>query len=247
MKGSDEGRMARGSDAARDSLSTGQRTGGHAANVHCTRQDTMGDDSAHDRTDTAPIRAGGELARMRRLLDRPLSTADIEENTANLARASDDSRTGDGVLESVLIFRIGGERLAVHADEAHRVVPLSTVRRVPHRTGEVFAGVANIGGELTLVGHLGAALGIAAGPKASYFIVIGNAGARWAFAVDAIEGVRRVRAGDLVPPPATVRHAVDGCARCLLREASASPDGSESLVTVLDGLKACAILARSIA
>jgi chemotaxis-related protein WspD len=213
----------------------------------------MNEASGHDRSRNPPTRAGGDVARMRRLLDRPLTAADLEENTANLARASQDARDGDGALESVLIFRIGSERLAVHADEAHRVVPLSPVRRVPHRTGEVFAGLANIGGELTLVGHLGAALGVAAGSKPSHFIVIGNAGARWAFAVDAIEGVRRVRAGDLVAPPATVRHAADGCARCLLRETVAPADadpaagGRESLVTVLDGLKACAILARSIA
>lgn len=212
--------------------------------------DAMTERDEHDRDSNAPTRAGGELARMRRLLDRPLTQADLEENTANLAVATDESRAGDGMLESVLVFRIGAERLAVHADEAHRVVPLSPVRRVPHRTGEVFAGLANIGGELTLVGNLGAALGIAPGAKPTHFIVIGNAGARWAFAADAIEGVRRVRAGDLVPPPTTVRHAADGCARCLLREtrdAGHGGDARESLITVLDGLKACAILARSIA
>ncbi|MFM7259384.1 MAG: hypothetical protein ACKO3W_02145, partial [bacterium] len=46
----------------------------------------------HDQDKRHPAPASGELARMRRLLDRPLSSADLDENTANLALAVDESR-----------------------------------------------------------------------------------------------------------------------------------------------------------
>ena len=205
----------------------------------------------HRSSDTAAeaspslARSGHELARMRRLLDRPLSENDLEENTRLVAQRVDESRGTDQGVASILVFRIGAERLALDAEATHRVVPISTVRRVPHRSSETFAGIANVGGALLLVARLGASLGLIAQEKSSHFIVIGGAGARWAFAVDAIEGVRRVRRSELVSPPATVRHAVDGCAQSVYCDRSV--EGNDSLITLLDGAKVCALLARSIA
>lgn len=185
------------------------------------------------------------LARMRRLLDRPLSQRDLEENTRLVAHAVDASRGTDQGVSSILVFRIGAERFALDAEATHRVVPISPVRRVPHRSNETFAGVANIGGELLLVARLGAALGLSVQEKPSHFIVIGGVGARWAFPVDVVEGVRRVRRAELLAPPATVRHAIDGCAQSVYREAHA--EHGHSLLTVLESTKVCELFARSIA
>ncbi|MFM1868537.1 MAG: hypothetical protein RL591_1945 [Planctomycetota bacterium] len=185
------------------------------------------------------------LARMRRLLDRPLSASDLEENTRLVAQRVQETRGTDQGVSSILVFRVGAERLALNAEATHRVVPISPARRVPHRSNEVFAGVANIGGELLLVARLGAALGLSLHEKPSHFIVIGGAGARWAFAADVVEGVRRIRCAELVPPPTTVRHAIDGCAQSIYREANAAH--GQALLTVLDSVKLCALFARSIA
>jgi chemotaxis signal transduction protein len=147
-------------------------------------------------------------------------------------------------MRSVLVFRIGTERLALDAEATHRVVPVSAVRRVPHRTNAVFAGIANVAGELTPVASIGAALGIASGGAASHFIVIGAPGARWAFAADAVEGVQRVDASRAVAAPTTVRHAADGCTDRLVPVAC---EGGETLVGVLDAARLAALLARSLA
>jgi chemotaxis signal transduction protein len=120
------------------------------------------------------------------------------------------------------------------------------VRRVPHRTNAVFAGLANIGGELTLVARAGEALGVAAGASQTHFIVIGRPGERWAFAVDSVEGVRRVEESRTLPPPATIRHAADGCTQYLAPIAART--GSDApLVSVLDVARLSALFARSLA
>lgn len=181
------------------------------------------------------------LERMRALLDRPLSREEIEETTAIVAAKAERVATQ---LKSVLVFRIGSERLALEADATHRVVPVSPVRRVPHRTNTVFAGVANVSGELTLVASIAAALGVAPGSAATHFIVIGEAGARWAFAADLVEGVRRVDAARMIEPPTTVRHAADGCTGCIV---PIEDGGRETLVAVLEARKLASLFARSLA
>jgi chemotaxis signal transduction protein len=186
-------------------------------------------------------RAG--IERMRALLDRPLSAQELAANTSAVA-ARAEARMGR--TRSVLAFTVGGERLALEAEDAARVVPLSPVRRVPHRTNAVFAGLANIGGELTLIARAGEALGIAAGATQTHFIVIGRPGERWAFAVDSVEGVRRVEESRTLPPPATIRHAADGCTKYLAPIASRT--GADApLVSVLDVARLSALFARSLA
>ena len=190
-----------------------------------------------------PLARGGDsgLGRMRALLDRPLSREEIEETTAVVAAKPERLATR---FRSVLVFRVGAERLALEADATHRVVPVTPVRRVPHRTNAVFAGIANVSGELTPVASIASALGVAPGGAATHFIVIGEAGARWAFAVDLVGGVRRVDAARTIDPPATVRHAADGCTGFLV---PLEDDGREALVAVLDARRLAALFVRSLA
>jgi chemotaxis signal transduction protein len=185
----------------------------------------------------------GGIERMRALLDRPLSAAELAANTRAVPVRTE---ARGGRTRSVLAFTVGEERLALEAEDAARVVPLSPVRRVPHRTNAVFAGLANIGGELTLVARAGEALGVAAGASQTHFIVIGRPGERWAFAVDSVEGVRRVEESRTLPPPATIRHAADGCTQYLAPIAART--GSDApLVSVLDVARLSALFARSLA
>jgi chemotaxis signal transduction protein len=188
----------------------------------------------------------GGIERMRALLDRPLSAEELAANTRAVAVRAE---ARGGRTRSVLAFTVGAERLALEAEDAARVVPLSPVRRVPHRTNAVFAGLANIGGELTLVARAGEALGVAAGASQTHFIVIGRPGERWAFAVDSVEGVRRVEESRTLPPPATIRHAADGCTQYLAPIPTANGVGGVDapLVSVLDAARLAALFARSLA
>jgi len=187
-----------------------------------------------------PSEQDAGLARMRALLDRPLPAGEIAANT-ELVSARGEAKAGR--MRSVLVFEVGEELLALDADDTHRVVRASPVRRVPHRSNAVFAGIANVSVELTPVASVAAALGVPGDGIHTHFIVIGDAGARWAFGSARIEGVRRVDESRIVPAPTTVRHAADGCTKFL---ASIAVAGVERLVAVLDGGRLAALLARSL-
>lgn len=189
------------------------------------------------------MRERESLVQMRALLDRPLPAEDLEANTELVSLRAEARRAE---MQSILVFELGEERLGLEADESHRVVPCSAVRRVPHRTNAVFAGIANIGGELTLVAHAGSALGVQQGGAQTHFVVVGAQGARWAFAVDRVEGVRRIDRASTLPPPTTVRHAADGCTK-YLAEITPREGGAGSLVGVLDAARLAAVFARSLA
>jgi chemotaxis signal transduction protein len=212
-----------------------------------------------DRLRSGVVADAAALSRMRELLSRPLTDDRLRENTA-LVAAPPETRAS--ALLSLLVFRVGQERLAILADDAHRVTPCSRIRRVPHRTNHVIAGIANIGGELTPVAHLGAILGVDACASPTHFVVIGSVLARWAFAVDELEGVVRVERATLLPAPTTVRHALDGCATSLasiayhgvVRDASDAsqlskqfrdmrdaPADRENLVTILETVRLAAL------
>ena len=212
--------------------------------------DSSDNTSSHGASDELALSARVDVSRerMRALQNRALPPEQLAANTALVASRAVASA---GKTKSILVFRVGDERLALEAHHAHRVVPVSTVRRVPHRTNEVFAGIANILGELTVVARIGAALGVGAGATQSQFIVIGGAADRWAFAADSVEGVRRISESSLLAPPTTVRHAIDGCAVNLIElavdsDGASVSDASQNLVTSLDPARLAARFQESI-
>lgn len=164
--------------------------------------------------------AGAPAGGLEELMGRPLSEADLDRATAELAAPLDDRSGGS---HSLLMFRRGGEMFAVAAAEAAKVVNATTTHRVPHRSNQVFRGIANHDGEILLCMALEAALGLPAAeaherPK---LVVVGAGRDRWAFEVDAIEGVLDVPEAAFRPAPVTVTAARSGCVRAL----AASPHG----------------------
>lgn len=144
----------------------------------------------------------------RKFLDAPSPPGYLDEWTARLAAGGDDELS-DGV--SVLVFRLGEERLALPVGVLVEVTRPRTPHRVPHRGG-LLSGVVNIRGELHLCVRLDALLGIAAPadrPQDAPRLVVIRSGAEgWAFAVDAVDQVHRVSRRGLTPPPPTLTRAV---------------------------------------
>ena len=121
---------------------------------------------------------------------------------------------------SVLVFRLGGEWLALPTAVLVEVTPLRTLHRLPHRSGGVLAGIVNIRGQLQLCASLHELVGIggapptgddAGGRATARLLVVERPGAeatdRWVFAVDEVAGVQRVTKGMLRAVPSTVGHA----------------------------------------
>jgi len=177
-----------------------------------------------DATPELPARSA-EVDGLDALLSRPLSEADLDRATAELAVPID---LREGSRLSVLAVRAGGELVAVPAAEACRVIAPTAVHRVPHRSNAVFLGIANHDGEILLCASIEAALGLA--PRAAdappgAFVVAEHGRERWAFGVDAVVGVVDVAESALRSPPLTVSAARSGCVRTLARI-----EGGEAIV-----------------
>lgn len=152
----------------------------------------------------------------RRFLDAPSPSGYLEEWADRLAAPVDDAASE---LESVLVFRLADERLALSVHALVEVTTPRTVHRVPFRGG-LLAGIVNIRGELYLCAHLAKLLGIeprsAGGGTAngSNRILVARRDAdRWAFPVDAVEEVCRVPRVEIAPPPTTVGRATSHLSR----------------------------------
>lgn len=169
--------------------------------------------------------ASGSIERasagLRSIFAQPLTPAELDAATAALA-APLEADAGERI--SLLVFECGGERMAIRAEEVARVVATAPMHRVPHRTNDVFAGVANHEGELLLCVRLERALGLsdaavgAHRAAASRPLVVIEEGKRlWAVEVDRIDGVEDVASSALRDPPLTVAASHNGCTECLAR------------------------------
>lgn len=162
--------------------------------------------------------AKGNHSAMAELLQRPSTEDDLRENTASVAQPTTE-RSKD--VHGLMVMRVGVERIALPARDVTRVTPDRDVHRIPHRSNEVVRGLCNIDGDLLLTAALEKLLRIPAdeGPSSENtrrrMVVIGGAGARWAFAVDDVIGVRRVEAESLRDLPVTVERAMVHFARAI--------------------------------
>jgi len=143
-------------------------------------------------------------------LDGPPPDGYLEEWTERLIEPIEESATD---LQSILIFRLSEEWLALRVQVLLEVTGTRTVHCIPHRTGLV-AGLVNIRGELHLCVHLSQILGIkpeenghtSPDGKGSRprMIVVENQGERWVFPVDEVDQVYRLAMSELTNAPATL-------------------------------------------
>jgi len=129
---------------------------------------------------------------------------------------------------SVLVFRVGGEWLALSTPVLVEVTTGRALHRLPHRSATVLAGLVNIRGQIQLCGSLHGLLGLAGGPARSgageadastaRLLVVERAAApaeRWVLGVDEVAGVQRIPRDALRQVPSTVGHAGSRCSSAL--------------------------------
>ncbi len=114
-------------------------------------------------SDAAPARAASLTAgtdHLDQLLDRPLTTAMIDEATARVARKRSQEISA---TVRILVFGLRAEMFAVRTSHVVRMAPAIDVYRIPHRSNRLIRGMGGLAGELVLCADLGALLQ----PKAS--------------------------------------------------------------------------------
>jgi len=114
---------------------------------------------------------------------------------------------------SVVIFRLGGEWLALPANLFKEVNQVSSIHKLPHRSNSIFLGLINIRGEIQMCISLKALLNIDSSSIISQnssnvvyqrMVVIEKEENRWVFPVDEIYGVHRLLPKEIRNVPASV-------------------------------------------
>jgi chemotaxis-related protein WspD len=145
-----------------------------------------------------------------RTLDRELPADYLDESTNHFAR---EKVTTDLKTESVLIFRVRNEWLALASVVLQEVCRHRPIHSVPHRRNRHVLGVANIRGELITCISLADFLDLdtpAPEDQTSHtsnsqrFLVVNRQGDRFVFPVDEIHSLQKFPPNDIRHAPATV-------------------------------------------
>jgi chemotaxis-related protein WspD len=148
-----------------------------------------------------------------KLLDADLPAGHLDEWTGHYASERKAKATG---TQSVVIFRIDGEWLALPTAVFKEVATLRTVHSLPHRRDGIVLGLVNVRGALLVCVSLGDILGLektvpTKSDKARALhrrlLVIGREGSRLVLPVDEVHGIHRCQPHELKEAPATVAKA----------------------------------------
>lgn len=141
-------------------------------------------------------------------LDRPLPPDYRREWTEHFAG---EKRLATPARISAVIFRLGGEWLALPTQAFQEIAERRAMHSLPHRRRAIVLGIVNVRGELLICASLGRLLGLeSAGlqkrARAVFdrLLVADWNGQRFAFPVDEVHGVHRFHQEDLREPPATI-------------------------------------------
>jgi chemotaxis-related protein WspD len=162
----------------------------------------------------------------RRFLDSLPPDGYLEEWTARLAENKDDEIAD---VRGVVLFRLGGEWLALPASTLHEVLSVRPIHRIPFHGG-LLAGVVNVRGELHLAIRMDHLLGITQGAEADgdgsfsgsgkaipRLLVAGRDAETWVFRVDHVDRVYRLAMQSLKPVPPTLGRATSRFTRGVFR------------------------------
>ena len=159
----------------------------------------------------------------RRVLERSLP-ADYENHWARFyGQRKQKSIAG---TESVTIFRLGEEWMALPTASIQEITDVCTVHSIPHHAAPELRGLVNLRGQLRICFSLGQLMGIKKAETHSgkerktrvyqRMICIIHNEAQYVFLVSEVKGTHRFRPDQLQEPPATLAQATGTFTRGIL-------------------------------
>ena len=154
----------------------------------------------------------------RGFFDRRAPEGYLAEWSDLLGRPADEASSDDAAL---LVFRLGGEWLALALSVVAEVTALRPVHRVPHRTNRVLSGLVSLRGQLQLCVSLHGLLDVASpdpgdDPSANpRLVVVRKDSETWAFPAEEVSGVHRVPLDRLQKVPSTLANPLGSFSRAV--------------------------------
>ena len=117
-----------------------------------------------------------------------------------------------------MIFRLGGEWLALPVRLFQEVTQPCVIHSIPHRTNELFLGLVNIRGEILMCVSLNHLLDLEIIADSTHhvnsvvpqrMVVVGTTEERWVFTVDEVCGVHRFQPHELQATPVVISKATE--------------------------------------
>ncbi len=176
-----------------------------------------------------------------RLLETPLSEADMAEAAAALSR---EQTAPVARPLSVVIFRSGSAWLALPSLSVQEIVAPRAIHSLPHRRNGTVLGLTNIRGELLICVALPFVLGLEADagafPHTARMLVVRQDGGRLVFPADEVAAVERFPAHVGAPVPPMIAKAAASFTKVVL-------DWQKKPVSLLDENALLASVNRSLA
>lgn len=143
--------------------------------------------------------------------------AEQEETESNEAVI----RTADAI--SLMIVRLGNERLAFPVRILQEVTPPCVIQPLPHRSNELFLGLVNIRGETLLCASLSHLLHLepmedrsSASAHTKRMMVAGQQDEKWVFPVDEVHGIYRFHQNELRDAPVVITKASEAYTKAIV-------------------------------
>ncbi|MCW8130066.1 MAG: purine-binding chemotaxis protein CheW [Planctomycetota bacterium] len=153
-----------------------------------------------------PVYAGAG----RGLLDRE-TTADYRAEWTALLAKQQERRSS--ATQSLVVFQLGDELLALPTHSFREVVQPRPVHRLPARRSRILMGLVNVRGEIQLCISLASLLGLAsrldaaAAATQGRMMVVEQEKQVWVFPVEKVLGTFRIDPKEVQALPATLHHA----------------------------------------
>jgi len=165
-----------------------------------------------------PVYSAGAM----QALDAEASIDDLTQRSSHFAQPEHLKELD---TQSIVIFRVGSEWLALPAPCVTEVATLRPIHRLPHRPGGMVLGLASVRGELLICVSIGLMLGLE--PTAGVdqkvhrtahqrLLVIRHEQVRAVCPVDEVHGIHRFHPRELKEVPATIARATATYSKALL-------------------------------
>jgi chemotaxis-related protein WspD len=161
-----------------------------------------------------PVFAGAA----RGFFDRRAPEGYLAEWSELLGRPAEGGSSDDS---SLLVFRLGGEWLALSLSVIAEVTAPRPVHRVPHRSNRVFTGLVSLRGQLQFCVSLHGLLDVTptdpvVDPSTAPRLVVIRQGLEtWAFPAEEVSGVHRVPRDQLLKVPSTLANPLGSFGRAV--------------------------------